>query len=175
MKKLGAMPTDFDRFVNWLPNNPGWKELEAGGEGDKAGAPALYVNSWYDISVGPNLAMYEYQAKNAANETARNNMFMIVAPTLHRAMAAATDHTIVGERDMGDARFEYTGLLVRWFDHWLKGVDNGVEKEPKVRAYLMGANQWKSYDAWPPREAQPVTYYLDSDGSANGSGGNGRL
>ena len=36
-----------------------------------------------------------------------------------------SEHTIVGERDMGDARFDYAGFIQRWFDHWLKGVDNG--------------------------------------------------
>jgi putative CocE/NonD family hydrolase len=63
----------------------------------------------------------------------------------------------------------------KWFDHFLKGVDNGVTREPKVRAYMMGANQWRAYDNWPPKEARYVGYYLDSDGSANSRAGNGRL
>jgi len=174
-QKLGMFPSDLDDFLNRLPNDPRWQTREVGNEGDRNGAPALYINSWYDISVGPNLAMYEYQAKNAATVAARTNTFMIIAPTLHCAQSRATEHTIVGERDMGDARFDYTGFIVRWFDHWLKGVENGIEREPRVRAYLMGANEWRTYDAWPPKDAQPVTYYLDSDGKANTRDGNGRL
>ena len=76
---------------------------------------------------------------------------------------------------MGDARYDYSGFILRWFDHWLKGVDNGVTKEPKVRVYTMGANQWRTFDTWPPPEARPVRYYLDSDGGANTRSGNGRL
>src|SRR5262249_33980689 len=136
-KKLGMFPTDLDDFLNRLPNDPRWQTREVGNEGDLNGAPALYVNSWYDISIGPNVAMYEYQAKNAANEIARRNTFMIVAPTLHCTQALATAHTVVGERDMGDARFDYMGFMLRWYDHWLKGADNGIEREPHVRAYLM--------------------------------------
>ncbi|MGH7710549.1 MAG: CocE/NonD family hydrolase, partial [Gemmatimonadaceae bacterium] len=66
-------------------------------------------------------------------------------------------------------------LVQRWFDRWLKGVDNGVTKEPKVRSYMMGSNQWKTYDTWPPKNVDLVSYYLDSDGSANSVLGNGRL
>ena len=176
MARMGAAPSDLDDFVQREPNDPRWKAVDFGGEGDRAGAPMLMVNSWYDVSIGPNVAMYEYQAKNAANETARNNMFMVVAPTPHcEEGSVETEHTIIGQRDMGDARFDYVGLIQRWFDHWLKGVDNGVTNEPKVRAYMMGVNQWRSYDSWPPKEARSVSYYLDSDNGANSLAGNGRL
>jgi len=159
-----------------LPNDPKWKEIEFGGEGYKSGAPTLYINSWYDLSIGPNVAMFDYQTKNAATELARDNIFMVIAPTLHCNQGQVeSEHTVVGERDFGDARYDYIGLVQRWFDHWLKGVDNGVTREPKVRSYQMGANQWKTYDTWPPKNVEMVPYYLDSDGGANSVLGNGRL
>ncbi len=176
MDKMGAVPSDLDDFVDRLPNDPRWKDIDFGGEGDRAGAPMLMINSWYDLSIGPNVAMYEYQSKNAANETARNNMFMVIAPTQHcQEGRIETEHTIVGQRDMGDAGFDYVGLVQKWFDHFLKGVENGVTSQPKVRAYMMGANQWRTYDTWPPKEAQYISYYLDSDGKANTAFGDGRL
>jgi uncharacterized protein len=175
-KNIGAAPSDLDDFMTWPLNDPRWKTIEFGNEGDRNGAPALYINAWYDLSTGPNLAMFEYQTKNAATREARDNTFMIIAPTAHCQMGRMeTEHTVVGERDMGDARFDYTGFLVKWYDRWLKGVNNGIEKEPRVRVYTMGANEWRTFDAWPPREAQQVTYYLDSDGNANTAKGNGRL
>jgi putative CocE/NonD family hydrolase len=176
MDNLGAMPSDLDRFVTWAPNDPRWKDVEFGGEGDRSGTPTLYINSWYDVSVGPNVAMFDYQTKNAANQIARDNMFMVIAPTLHCNQGSVeTEHTIVGERDMGDARFDYVGLVQRWYDRWLKGIDNGVTREPKVRAYMMGSNEWNSSDTWPPKGVEMVSYYLDSDGGANSVLGNGRL
>lgn len=175
MHDIGSAPSDLDDFMTWPMNDPRWKTIEFGNEGDRNGAPALYVNAWYDLSTGPNLAMFQYQTKNAATERARDNTFMIIAPTLHCQQSSATEHTIVGERDMGDARFDYQSFYIRWFDHWLKGIDNGIEKEPRVRTYLMGANEWRTFDAWPPKDAKPVTYYLDGDGSANTRTGNGRL
>jgi putative CocE/NonD family hydrolase len=176
LQRMEAPPNDMDDFVNRLPNDPRWASVEFGGEGDRYSAPALMINSWYDVSIGPNAALYEYQVKHAATEVARNNQFMVVAPTTHCSMGEMeTEHTRVGDRDLGDARFDYVGLVQRWFDHFLKGVDNGVTAEPKVRAYLMGANQWRSYAGWPPPEARAVTYFLDSNGGANSRMGDGQL
>ncbi len=176
MDKMEAAPSDLDDFVNRLPNNPLWKDTDFGGEGDRYGAPMLMINSWYDVSIGPNVALFEDQTKNAANENARNNMFMVIAPTTHCMEGAMeSEHTIVGERDLGDARFDYVGLVQNWFDRFLKGADNGVTKRPKVQAYMMGANQWRSYTSWPPKEVEYVTYYLDSGGNANSLRGDGRL
>ncbi len=176
MKNLGAMPSDMDDFVNRQPNDPRWKETDFGNEGDRSGTPTLYINAWYDLSIGPNVAMFDYQTRNAATQSARDNMFMVIAPTLHCNQGRSeSEHTVVGERDMGDARYDYVGLVQRWFDHWLKGADNGVTKEPKVRFYMMGANQWKTSDTWPPKNVDLVPYYLDSDGGANSALGNGRL
>lgn len=172
---MDALPSDLDQFITWEPNDPRWRDVQFGFEGDRAGAPTLYISSFYDMSIGPNLAMFEYQTRNAASATARDNMFMIVAPTQHCMQGRIeSEHTIVGERDVGDARFDYDGFIVRWFDRWLKGVDNGITREPKLHAYLMGANAWRTYDTWPPR-AKQVTLYLDSDGHANTREGNGRL
>ncbi|UYQ60930.1 CocE/NonD family hydrolase [Streptomyces peucetius] len=47
---------------------------------------------------------------------------------------------------------------LRWYDHWLKGVDNGVMAEPPVRYFTMGAGAatgWKTADTWPPSAARP--------------------
>lgn len=175
-RRIGSAPSDLDDFITWPLDDPRWRTIEFGNEGDRNGAPALYINSWYDVSTGPNLAMFEYQTKHAATRQARDNTFMIVAPTPHCQMGRVeSERYVIGEREVGDARFDYTGFVLRWYDRWLKGVDNGIEQEPRVRVYDMGAKAWKAYDTWPPANAQQVTYYLDSDGGANTAAGNGRL
>ncbi|MEW6756446.1 MAG: CocE/NonD family hydrolase, partial [Candidatus Latescibacterota bacterium] len=80
-----------------------------------------------------------------------------------------------GEIDFGpQAEVDLPDLVIRWFDHWLKGVDNGVDREPAARYFVMGSNQWKAADTWPPRDTAPREYLLASDGNA-GPNGNGRL
>ncbi len=176
MNVMGAAPSDMDNFTNWLPNDPRWDNVDFGHQGDRYGAPMLMINSWYDISMGPNAALFEHQTQHAANANARDNMFMVIAPTNHcQQSKVESEQTIVGARDMGDARFDYVAMVQEWFDHFLKGIDNGVTDQPKVHSYMMGANQWRSHDTWPPKELQYVSYYLESGGGANGRLGDGRL
>jgi predicted acyl esterase len=74
----------------------------------------------------------------------------------------ATDHTIVGERDMGDARLGYQDIMYAFFDRFLKGDNSNqmLDTMPKVRYFVMGLNQWKSSDTWPPKGASPMTFHL---------------
>jgi predicted acyl esterase len=52
--------------------------------------------------------------------------------------------------------------MLRWYDHWLKGVDTGIQREPPVRVYVLGANRWRSAQDWPLPETRWTRYYLDS-------------
>lgn len=139
--------------------------------------PAIWFMSWYDVSTGPNLALFNHVRENAESERARANQYAVIAPTLHCAYTRATENTIVGERSVGDARWDYDALVYGWLDLWLKGQDTEqlLDTLPRVRYYTMGANEWRSADAWPPPEAEIVTYYLDSGGNANTRHGDGVL
>ncbi|MEL7162007.1 MAG: CocE/NonD family hydrolase, partial [Bacteroidota bacterium] len=93
--------------------------------------------------------------------------------TLHCGYRRAKEQTIVGERNIGNARYDYDKLLFDFFDHHLKG-EADVER-PRVQYYTMGSNEWHQSTSWPPAAAQITPFYLDSDGSANTLHGNGRL
>jgi len=54
------------------------------------------------------------------------------------------------------------GEVLRWHDHWLKGIDTGVMNEPPVRYWVMGANQWRTASDWPVPETQWTKLYLSS-------------
>ena len=137
--------------------------------------PSLYYMSWYDVSVGPNLAMFEH-ARKTAKGGAAEQQYAVIAPTLHCAYTRATENTVVGERSVGDARLDYDVLTYGWFDHFLKGEDSGLlDTLARVRYYTMGSNKWQTSDSWPPRGAAPVTYYFSSAGNANTLHGDGAL
>ena len=57
---------------------------------------------------------------------------------------------------------EYHDEIIRWYDHWLKGVDNGIMDEPPVRYWLMGANEWRTGADWPLPETQWRKLYLSN-------------
>ncbi len=162
-------------MIKRTPNDPAWYRGGLWHDNMPINIPGFWFMSWYDVSVGPNLAAYNYVRKTAKPEIA-DQQYAVIAPTLHCSYTRATEHTIVGERDMGDARLDYNELQYGWFDHFLKGEDNGMPKKmPKVRYYTMGLNKWQSADTWPPAGAQPVTYYLSSAGKANSLYGDGAL
>src|SRR5207248_6989021 len=94
------------------------------------------------------LLLFNLMQKNAVNENARRNQYVIMAPTIHCAeifqlkTENVTRASVAGEREFGDARLNYTSLYLEWFDHWLKGLDNAALRRPRVEVYVMGRNQW---------------------------------
>jgi uncharacterized protein len=137
--------------------------------------PGLWFMSWYDVSVGPNLAAYNH-VRRTAKGGAGDRQYAVIAPTLHCAYKRATESLVVGERNVGDARYDYDALTYGWFDIFLKGEQSRLlDTLPKVRYYTMGLNRWQSSDTWPPRGAAPMTFYLSSGGNANTRNGDGAL
>jgi putative CocE/NonD family hydrolase len=137
--------------------------------------PGLWYMSWYDVSVGPNLAAFNHVRKTAKGDAA-NQQWAIVAPVAHCAYTRAAENTIVGERSMGDARLDYQDILYGFFDKVLKGEkDTRIDKQPKVTYFTMGLNRWQSSNTWPPASAQTMTFYLSSGGRANTLNGDGVL
>ena len=170
------MPVDTGgAMIKRAPNDPAWYKGGLWHDNMKINVPGFWFMSWYDVSVGPNLAAYNHVRKTAAPEIA-NQQYAVIAPTLHCAYRRATENTIVGERSMGDARLDYDELTWGWFDRFLKGENNGfLEKTPRVRYFTMGINKWQTSDTWPPKGATPLTFYLSSDGKANSLNGDGVL
>jgi uncharacterized protein len=162
-------------MIQRTPNDPAWYRGGLWHDDKPINIPGFWFMSWYDISTGPNLAAYNFVRKTARPEIA-NQQYAVIAPTLHCAYKRATENTVVGERDMGDARLDYDALTYGWFDRFLKGEDNHIlEKMPKVRYYTMGTNKWQNSETWPPAGAAPTTLFLASGGNANSLYGDGVL
>lgn len=174
-KKFGGPKSDYEAVFENPPSSPWWKALPYVNGSDRFDVPALHVNSWYDYGIGDVLYQFNLLAENAVSETAKDNQFVIISPTTHCLSELASEHTVVGARDLGDARLGYYSIYLSWFDHWLKGMDNHATKMPKVQIYVMGKNKWRGEHEWPLARARPTKYYLDSRGSANSKNGDGVL
>ena len=183
LKAAGAPPTDFEAFVSHEPGDPWWDHIGYVSDEDRFDVPALHVNSWYDLGVSETLKLFNLLGDNAESDRGRNNQFAIISPTDHCTSEIATSRTVVGERDLGDARLDYWNIYLRWFDHWLRG--DGIESDgiegadfegmPRLQYYLMGANEWRSADSWPVEGTEFRPMYLHSGGNANTRDGDGRL
>jgi predicted acyl esterase len=162
-------------MIRRAPNDSAWYRGGLWHDDMPINLPGLWFMSWYDVSVGPNLAAYNHVRRTATGGVG-DRQYAIVAPTLHCAYERAGESLVVGERNVGDARYDYRTLTNEWFDLFLKGTSSRLlDTLPKVRYYLMGANQWRTSETWPPRGAAPLTFYLSSGGQANTLNGDGAL
>jgi putative CocE/NonD family hydrolase len=176
MKKAGAPPNDWEKLITTDFGDPWWHDVMGYYDGtEKIDVPALHMSCWYDPSVDETIYEFNFFREHSVSETSRNNQFVIISPTTHCGFERATEHTKVGERHVGDARLDYWDIYIRWFEYWLKGIDNGITNMPKVQYYTMGRNEWRSAEVWPVPEIQYTQYYLHSDGHANSRNGDGQL
>src|SRR5215471_11824102 len=96
-----------------------------------------------------------------------------------RAIVGPWNHTFPHDADFGP-RVEWRDQAVRWFDHWLKGRDTGVEKDPRLVIYMQRWHQpdpnlpevpgeWRLEDMWPPKDSRPATLFLQPNHTLSGS------
>jgi putative CocE/NonD family hydrolase len=157
------------------PNSAAWYKGGLWHDDMKISKPGLWFMSWFDVSVSPNLAAYN-QVRATAPKAIADQQYAVIAPALHCAYTRATEHTVIGDLDVGDARFDYDGLVYGWFDKFLKGVDSPiVDKQPKVMYYVMGENKWRNSPTWPPAGAITHDLFFTSGGKANTLYGDGKL
>lgn len=166
----------FDKMVRRDPNHRDWYTGGLYHDDMDFGVPSFWFASWYDVSISPNLALFNDVRNNASSKEIRDNQYLVIAPTLHCRYTRATENTIVGERSVGDARLDYNEQIMKWFDLWLKGEANDFrDTTPRVQYFTMGSNIWQSSEVWPPADTKMTTYYLNSSGSAGSSLTDGSL
>lgn len=176
LSSLGEPAGTFETQIARGPGDPAWK---TGGLYDDSmgwGVPALWFNSWYDVSIGPNMALYNHARSVNSDKEASANQYVVVGPNPHCQFARLGKDYKVGDRDMGDASFPVDAQIWAFFDRWLKGQPKAFAADtPHVRYFTMGANRWQADAQWPPKAAQPVRMYLRSNGNANSMYGDGVL
>jgi putative CocE/NonD family hydrolase len=168
--------TNEDLISRALPDDPAWYKGGLYHDNESWGVPALWYNSWYDVSIGPNMALYNHATKKGADAEARDNQYAIVGPSNHCAFAALGPNFKSGDRALGDATMDVNGEVWKFFDRFLKGeTQRFPSSTPKIRYFTMGENKWKTADQWPPRQARETRLYLRSNGRANSMYGDGTL
>ena len=134
--------------------------------------PVLQTGGWYDVGAGGTFANFVGMRERGGSQLAREQHKAIIGPWFH----SASEETHAGEVDFGlDSVLDLQEIELRWFDHWLKGEDNGAEQETPLRIYVMGANEWRDEHEWPLARTQFTNYYFHSGGEANSLLGDGKL
>jgi len=180
MNKSGGPDTGWEKLITTELNDPWWHDhFDFITQNCEISVPSLFENSWFDFGVAETLNEFNLFKQIATTTEVKENQYVIISPTCHCESEFAQENTIVGERNVGDARFNYFDLHIKWFDHWLKGKDTDVIQRPSVQYFLMSGNdgdgQWKYSDTWPLPNTQFTNLYLSSSGFANSRYGNGVL
>jgi len=105
---------------------------------NKSGIPVYGLAGWYDAF--PRDAFLWFRNLTVPQK-------LIVGPWFHG----------------GGEGFDLNAERHRWFDHWLKHIDNGIDREPPIRYYVIDApagKEWRTATTWPIPEATPTDFYF---------------
>jgi putative CocE/NonD family hydrolase len=139
----------YTHYFDWI-DQPGdgdyWRAISPAAHAEQleaSGPPMLFIGGWYDSHLPGTLAAYRRVA--AAGKVPAK---LIVGPWGHFPWGQK-----LGAVDFGPgAVTPIDDLQVRWFDRWLKAIDNGVERDNPVTLFDMGSLEWRQFAGWPSEE-----------------------
>ena len=157
----GVAPYYFD----WLAHRPGdawWDWAEIRGRYGKTSAAVLNFSGWHDETYGPEGAITNFLGLLEARRGEPDpRTQLVMGPWTHGG--EDTDHS--GDRKFGpSAPIDYAALILDFMDRYVRGIENGVEKRPRVRAFVMGENVWRTGQTMPLEGTRSVPFYLAPGG-----------
>jgi putative CocE/NonD family hydrolase len=156
---------------DWMEHDaPGefWSSMDVSRRLDSIQVPALHVSGWYDTYLRGTVDGFLALRRRAGSAHAREHQYLLAGPWVHMPWGERIGGHVLGEA----AAMDTDALLLRWFNHWLKGTGEFAD-EPKVRHFALNEGTWHAAKDWP--DAATVTLYLHSGGRANSSKGDGVL
>jgi len=143
-----------------------WRRTDTSLRFEQMNVPAVHVGGWFDMFAQATINEFSGR-QHAGADGSHGAQKLIIGPWTHS----------IGKMPVGELTFSHAERIPhqyssgRWFDHYLRGVDNGIEKEPAVAYYVMGdtsvpgapGNEWRYADDWPV-PAKDKAAYLTADG-----------
>jgi putative CocE/NonD family hydrolase len=134
--------------------------------------PALNISGWWDMNFPGAWTNFAGMQERGATQQSRDGQQLIIGPWPHWVNRTRTLNGV----DFGaQAVVNLEQYVTRFYDRWLKGADNGLDSDPRVQVFVLGANEWWTSDSWPLPEAEPTPFYFHSRGHANSLKGDGGL
>jgi putative CocE/NonD family hydrolase len=170
---LGAIAPFTPHYTEWIGHGPGsayWEPTSWSGRWDTFDLPGLHIAGWYNVHLDGNLAVFQALRRHAP-PAVRDRQFLIIGPWTQWMPA-------LGDSCGPEARFptaivDMAGWQLDWFAETLRG--EVAQDQPRVRAFVTGADEWRSFAEWPPPEGRPLELRLGSGGRANTAAGDGVL
>jgi putative CocE/NonD family hydrolase len=162
-------------YLDWLAHSDYddyWKQWSIEEHFSDVAVPMLQVGGWYDIFNGGTLRNYVGVKTHGATEAARTQQHLLIEIGGHAGFGRR-----IADVDFGPHAIEnvYTDVILDWYDFLFKDIRNEFSTDKPVKLFVMGANEYRQEDDWPPPQAQPTKYFLHSGGKANSLRGDGSL
>lgn len=171
-------PAYRDWMKHPLRTDPYWNDISYEDRVQDIGIPYLTVDGWYDLFLRGAIADHLAIRTHGRTEAARKGKRLILGPWSHETGVRFVNRPTATDRgiDFGpDAQLNPQFLYLRWQDHYLKGIDNGVDTDSPLSLFVMGENKWRDEQEWPLARTKFTRYYIHSGGKANTAGGDGTL
>ncbi len=175
-----------NRFIrDWIAHpdyGDYWRTITVEDKFASIDVPVYNIGGWFDAYPAAAFRAFTGVRTHARDEKVRRSQRILIGPWPHGISRSSQ----TGELDFGPEAVIDTienlmghnaplDLSLRWFDYWLKGIDNGIMEEPPIRIFVMGANVWRNEHEWPLARTRFTEFYLHSNGNANSAGGDGVL
>ena len=168
-KSSGASDEVISRSAGHYPDSAFWSRTEIADNRKYIAIPMYNYGGWYDIFNEGNVRNFAYLQNHGA-KGARGNQKLEMGPFGHGPLSGDMNYPNGGgiEDAGGGSKAE-----MRWWDYWLRGIENGIMYEPPVRVYMMASarngaasskNRWRTFANWPPAP-RDMPYYLQPDGA----------
>ncbi len=158
-------------FHEWLRHqryDEFWKKISTEAFYDKFNTHTYLMGGWYDYACDGTIKNFCGLKKAMKNKKVK----LLMGPWAHGLGGPG----VLGELDFGkEALVDIEREKKRWLDRFVKGIKNGIDKEPPVKIFVMGINKWREEGDWPLKRTEYTSYYLGSRKGANGKDGDGRL
>jgi putative CocE/NonD family hydrolase len=166
-KVLGRENPFWRQWIDHPRRDAYWDPISFSDKLAEVRIPVYHQSGWFDgDGIGSKLN-YLAMARHR-----HPHQKLVLGPWGHTAEA---QRSTLG-RDYGpEAVPDLPRSYLRWFDRWLKGIDNGIDKEPLVSLFVMGSNRWVHGPRYPLPQTRFDKWFLASGGKANTAKGDGRL
>ena len=146
-------PRFWNDWFNHQREDAYWRALSIERRLDRVQVPVLGIAGWYDDARG---TIRNY----VGLDTLESHPFqrVVMDPGAHKGIDYVNG-------DFGPmARIDHRALQLRWFDYWLKGIENGIDSEPPLDLFIMGDNEWRQEHEWPLARTRYTNFYLRAGG-----------
>lgn len=153
----GPAPLDLDLYLMSPSGHvPGVME---------SGIPIYHIGAWFDGFTRGSFELYCTMAES-------NPSKLLITPAYHEPEQGPF-WEYFGE-NTATVPDRYWREHLRYFDRYLKGIDNGIDREPPICIYVMHGGGWRMEQQWPlPEQVMTSQYFCSNGGLQEKEGGDG--